>query len=63
MDGDLSEELIREFMEDEVRQAIWECDSFKSLKTDKVNFGFVKELLEDIKSDITRVMEKFPINS
>ncbi|XP_058759958.1 uncharacterized protein LOC131633264 [Vicia villosa] len=36
-------ELIRGFLEEEIRRAVWDCDSDKSPGPDGVNFGFVKE--------------------
>ncbi|XP_058758687.1 uncharacterized protein LOC131631944 [Vicia villosa] len=35
-------ELVREFSEEEIRRAVWECDNDKSPGPDGVNFGFVK---------------------
>jgi hypothetical protein len=35
--------LIKPFSVDEVKDAIWDCDSFKSPGPDGVNFGFIKE--------------------
>jgi len=43
------DELIREFLEDEVCMVVWDCDKSKSPGPNRVNFGFVKEFLEDIK--------------
>ena len=36
--------LILPFSQEEVKQAIWDCDSFKSPGPDGVSFGFLKEL-------------------
>lgn len=47
-------ELVREFSKEEVRRAVWECDSSKSPAPYRVNFRFVKELWEDIKDDVLR---------
>jgi hypothetical protein len=53
------EELVQEFSEDEVRMAVWECDSSKSPGPDGVNFGFVKEFWDEVKDDFIRVMREF----
>lgn len=35
--------LIKPFSIDEVKAAVWDCDSFKSPGPDGINFGFIKE--------------------
>jgi len=51
--------LTRPFIEEEVKAAVWDCDSFKSPGPDGVNFGFLKEFWIDMKQDIMRFMTKF----
>jgi len=34
--------LIKPFSVDEVKAAVWDCDSFKSPGPDGINFGFIK---------------------
>lgn len=41
--------MIREFLEEEVRKAIWECEGNKSSSLDEVNFVFIKEFWKDIR--------------
>ena len=36
--------FIRPFTVEEVKQAIWDCDSFKSPGPDGTIFGFIKQL-------------------
>lgn len=36
------EQLIRPFLEEEVREAVWECDASKSPGPDGFNFNFFK---------------------
>ncbi|XP_058741211.1 uncharacterized protein LOC131613570 [Vicia villosa] len=54
-----NEELVCRFSEEEIRRAVWECDSDKSPGPDDVNFGFVKEFWEEIKQDFLRVLREF----
>jgi len=54
--------LTRPFTEEEVKAAMWDCDSFKSPSLDGVNFGFLKEFWIDMKQDIMRFMTEFHRN-
>lgn len=38
--------LTRPFSLEEVKQAIWDCYSFKNPGPDGISFGFIKEILE-----------------
>ncbi|GKV43294.1 hypothetical protein SLEP1_g50605 [Rubroshorea leprosula] len=40
------------FSEEEIKEAIWDCESSKSPSPDGFNFRFVKNMWEDIKADI-----------
>jgi hypothetical protein len=42
-----------------VKEDVWECDSFKSLGPDGVNFGFIKEFLLILKDDIMWFVSEF----
>lgn len=44
--------LIAMFLEKEVRDAIWDCDSLKSSELDGVAFGFLKEYWKDFKGEL-----------
>jgi hypothetical protein len=55
--------LERSFAEDEVKRAVWECDSLKSHVLVEVNFGFIKEFWMDVKSDFMRFLLEFYSNS
>jgi len=35
--------LIGQFSEEKVKQAVWNCDSFKSPGPDGINLGFIKD--------------------
>ena len=54
--------LILPFTETEVKNAVWDCDSFKSPSPDGVNLGFIKDFWEDIKGDIMRFISEFHRN-
>ncbi|PNY13834.1 cysteine-rich receptor-like protein kinase [Trifolium pratense] len=55
-------ELEKPFTEEEVKQSVWDCESFKSLGPDGVNFGFVKDFWPEIKGDFMRFMLEFYSN-
>ncbi|PNX68616.1 cysteine-rich receptor-like protein kinase, partial [Trifolium pratense] len=46
--------LIKPFSMDEIKTAVWDCDSYKSPGPDGINFGFVKDFWTDIQGDIMR---------
>jgi hypothetical protein len=54
--------LTRPFSESEVKDAIWDCDSFKSPGPDGVNFGFIKDFWEEMKGDVMRFISEFHRN-
>jgi len=54
--------LIKPFSVDEVKEAIWDCDSFKIPGPDGVNFGFIKDLWLDLKDDVMRFVSEFHRN-
>ncbi|PNX85672.1 cysteine-rich receptor-like protein kinase, partial [Trifolium pratense] len=56
------ENLTREFSEEEVRKAVWECESSKSPGPDGVSFEFVKEFWDEVKDDFYRVVAEFHSN-
>jgi len=54
--------LTRLFTLEEVKQAIRDCDSFKSLGPDDISFGFIKQFWNDLKDDFVRFVSKFHRN-
>jgi len=54
--------LILPFTELEVKNAVWDCDSYKSPGPDGVNLGFIKDFWEDIKGDVMRFISEFHWN-
>jgi hypothetical protein len=54
--------LTKPFSEVEVKEVVWDCDSFKSPGPDGVNFGFFKDFWDDMKGDIMRFISEFHRN-
>jgi len=54
--------LVLPFSVDEVKAAVWDCDSYKSPAPDGVNFGFIKEFWLILKEDIMRFITEFHRN-
>lgn len=51
--------LTRDFSEEEVREAVWDCEGSKSPGPDGYNLNFFKECWSIIKDDLMRVMREF----
>lgn len=62
LDRVVSNNLTGLFSEEEVRDAIWDCGSYKSLGPDGVTFSFIKNFWEDVKSDFLGFLEEFHVN-
>ncbi|XP_068472346.1 uncharacterized protein [Phaseolus vulgaris] len=58
-----NELLIADFSEDEIRGAVWNCDSSKSPGPDGFNFGFLKHYWEIIKLDVLSAVKDFASKS
>ncbi|KAL2325563.1 hypothetical protein Fmac_024621 [Flemingia macrophylla] len=62
----LNKEHIRKsdvmFIEDKVKDAIWECSSDRSLGPNDYNFGFFKQFWDLLKNDILKMMVEFYLN-
>jgi len=54
-----NEMLIGEFSEEEVRIAIWGCDSSKSPDPDGFNFGFIKSCWDIFERDVVAAVKDF----
>ena len=54
--------LVARLDENEVRDAVWECGSEKSLEPDGLNSKFIKDFQDDIKSDLLRFLDEFHVN-
>jgi len=45
-------DLVKPFSLKEVKHAVWDYDKFKSPESDKINFGFIKDFLVELKDDL-----------
>jgi len=54
--------LVRPFSLEEVKQAVWDCDSFKSPGPDGINVGFIKDFWPELKDDFMRFLVEFHRN-
>ncbi|PNX74916.1 cysteine-rich receptor-like protein kinase [Trifolium pratense] len=54
--------LIKPFSMDEVKAAVWDCDSYKSPGPDGINFGFIKDFWAEIQGDVMRFISEFHRN-
>ncbi|GAU16239.1 hypothetical protein TSUD_298710 [Trifolium subterraneum] len=54
--------LTKPFSVEEVKTAIWDCDSYKSPGPDGINFGFIKDFWSEMQTDIMRFMAEFHRN-
>ena len=54
--------LVRSFTLEEVKQAVWDCDSFKSPGLDGINFGFIKDFWHELKDDFITFLLEFHRN-
>lgn len=55
-------DLVRPFSLEEVKQAMWNCDSFNSPGPNRINLGFIKEFWQEIKEDLMRLFMEFHRN-
>jgi len=58
----LAGNLVRPFTLEEVKQTVWDCDSFKSSGPDRINFGFIKKIWQELKDDFMRFLMEFHRN-
>ncbi|GKV04742.1 hypothetical protein SLEP1_g16855 [Rubroshorea leprosula] len=54
-----NELLTKVFSEEEVKEAVWDCDSAKSPGPDGFNFRFIKEMWEVIKPEVIAFIQEF----
>ncbi|GKV34367.1 hypothetical protein SLEP1_g42744 [Rubroshorea leprosula] len=50
---------VAPFTEEEIRNTVWDCDSTKSPGPDGFNFRFIKDMWEDIKTDVVGFIQEF----
>ncbi|GKV48452.1 hypothetical protein SLEP1_g55265 [Rubroshorea leprosula] len=51
--------LTATFSEEDIKNAVWDCDSFKSPGPDGFNFRFIKAMWEEIKQDVIGFVQEF----
>jgi len=54
--------LAGDFTEEEIREAVWSCDSTKSPDPDGFNFGFIKFCWDVIKKDVLSAVMDFTVS-
>ena len=54
--------LLHPFTIEEVKAAVWDCDSYKSPGPDGINFGFIKDFWSEISGDVLRFIGDFHMN-
>jgi hypothetical protein len=54
--------LTRLFTLEEVKQAVWDCDSYKSPGPDGVHFRFIKQFWDILKDDFMKFLVEFHRN-
>ena len=54
--------LIKPFSLDEVKAAIWDCDSYNCPGPDGISFGFIKEFWDILKDDVMLFLVEFHRN-
>lgn len=52
-------DLIKPFLLEEIKAAIWECDSFKCPEPDGINLGFFKDFWDLLKIDLLNFFTEF----
>ncbi|GKU90507.1 hypothetical protein SLEP1_g4496 [Rubroshorea leprosula] len=51
--------LMEKFTEEDIQNAVWDCDSTKSPGLDGFNFRFIKTMWEEIKQDVIGFVQEF----
>lgn len=54
--------LVRPFSMEELKTAVWHCDSYKCPGPDGVNFGFIKDFWDDMKFELLNFVSDFRQN-
>jgi len=54
-----NESLLAEFSEEEIRDAVWQCEGFKSSGPDGFNFNFIRKSWDFIKDEIMAALSLF----
>lgn len=62
IDVDANNLGVAPFQLEEIRSAVWDCESSKSPGPDGVNLSFIKEFWEVIKHDFEAFLREFQVN-
>ncbi|GAU32654.1 hypothetical protein TSUD_219040 [Trifolium subterraneum] len=54
--------LVKPFRQDEVKAAVWDCESNKSPGPDGINFGFIKDFWPEMQGEVMRFIMEFHRN-
>jgi len=54
--------LIKPFLIEEVKTAVWDSDNFKCPSPDGISLGFIKKIWEILKDDLLRFLHEFHRN-
>jgi len=54
--------LVKPFSLDEVKAAVWDCESFKCPGPNGINFGFIKDFWDIMRDDVMRFLVEFHRN-
>lgn len=54
--------LVSPFLEEEIKDAVWNCESSKSLGPDDVSFSFIKQFWDEVKGDFIGFLDEFHRN-
>jgi len=54
--------LVRPFLVEEVKAAVWDCDNYKCPGPDGINFGFIKTFWDMLKDDVMSFLVEFHKN-
>jgi len=55
-------DLTKPFTVEEVKQAVWDCDSYKCPGPDGINLGFIKDFWPELLDDFMRFISEFHRN-
>ena len=55
-------DLTKPFTIEEVKQEVWDCDSYKSLGPDDINLGFIRDFSPEMRDDVMRFISEFHRN-
>ena len=56
---EVSLSMIEVFSEEEIKEAVWQCEGMKSPGPDDFNFNFIKKSWSSLKSDFVAALECF----